>query len=68
MKKILLSSFVLTMLLAGINTVNAQVKQTYQLTLSASKKIVAEAVNYATTNQAPGGSIAIVDAGGTVIY
>ena len=49
-------------------SLNAQVNSTYVLTLSAAKKIAAEAVKYATTNQAPGGSIAIVDAAGTVIY
>ncbi len=50
------------------NNLLAQVTVTYKLSLAAAKKIATEAVNYANANNAPGGSIAIVDAGGTVIY
>jgi glc operon protein GlcG len=54
--------------IAITNNLSAQVTVTYKLSLAAAKKIATEAVNYATANNAPGGSIAIVDAGGTVIY
>ena len=50
------------------NKLSAQVTVTYKLSLEAAKKITAEALKYATVNNAPGGSIAIVDAGGAVIY
>lgn len=45
----------------------AQVKQTSSLTLAAAEKIIAEAAKYAKENNSPGGSIAIVDAGGNLI-
>lgn len=61
-------SIITSILILVACSLNAQVNSTYALTLSAAKKIAAEAVKYATTNQAPGGSIAIVDAAGTVIY
>jgi glc operon protein GlcG len=32
------------------------------------KKVVAEAVKYAKANNAPGGAIAVVDAGGNLVY
>ncbi len=67
MKKIkIIAAFFLSISLC--NKLCAQVAVTYKLSLDAAKKIAAEAVKYATTNNAPGGSIAIVDAGGTVIY
>ena len=50
------------------NNLSAQVTVTYKLTLEAAKKITEEALKYATLNNAPGASIAIVDAGGAVIY
>ncbi|MEO6229098.1 MAG: heme-binding protein [Ferruginibacter sp.] len=49
-------------------SINAQVANSKTLTLVAAKKIVAEAVKYAIDKKAPGGSIAIVDAGGNLIY
>src|SRR5262245_7985154 len=45
----------------------AQVKQTSTLTLAAAEKIIAEAAKYAKENNSPGGSIAVVDAGGNLI-
>ncbi|GAB4032424.1 GlcG family protein [Spirosoma gilvum] len=48
--------------------VQAQVKTTYTLTQASCKKIAAAAINYAVDNGAPGGSIAIVDAGGHLLY
>ena len=47
---------------------NAQVLTAKNISLDAAKKIVAEAVKYAKANNAPGGSIAVVDNGGNLIY
>jgi glc operon protein GlcG len=49
-------------------TLNAQVATTNNITLEAAKKIVAEAVKYAREHNSPGGSIAIVDNGGNLVY
>ncbi len=65
MKKIIIA---IGILLAGNNSLNAQVFITHNLSLEASKKIVSEAVKFAKDNKAPGGSIAVVDAGGNLIY
>ncbi len=46
----------------------AQVASQKNITLEAAKKIVADAEIYAKTNNAPGGSIAIVDNGGNLVY
>ncbi len=46
----------------------AQVLSTKSISLDAAKKIVAEAVAYAKANNAPGGAIAVVDAGGSLVY
>jgi glc operon protein GlcG len=51
-----------------INSLCAQVTVTYKLSLDAAKKIAEAGIKYAKDNAAPGGSIAIVDAGGAVIY
>ena len=48
--------------------VKAQVLSTKNISLDAAKKIVAEAVAYAKANNAPGGAIAVVDAGGNLVY
>jgi glc operon protein GlcG len=45
----------------------AQVKPSNALTLEAAEKIIAEATKYAKDNNSPGGSIAVVDAGGNLI-
>lgn len=55
-------------LLLAFTTASAQVKTTYVLTQEACKKIAAASVKYAVENAAPGGSIAIVDAGGHLLY
>ncbi len=47
---------------------NAQVAEQKNITLDAAKKVVAEAVRYAKANHAPGGSIAVVDNGGNLVY
>jgi glc operon protein GlcG len=49
-------------------TVNAQVADQKNITLEAAKKVAADAVLYAKANNAPGGSIAIVDNGGNLVY
>ncbi|HET9825302.1 MAG TPA: heme-binding protein [Chitinophagaceae bacterium] len=47
---------------------NAQVISTKNISLDAAKKIAAEVANYAKTNNASGGAIAVVDAGGNLVY
>jgi glc operon protein GlcG len=65
MKKYL---FIIICCFAINSAANAQVVASHQLTLAAAKKIVAEAVKFATDNAAPGASIAVVDAGGNLLY
>lgn len=48
--------------------VKAQVISSKNISLDGAKKVVAEAVKYAKANNAPGGSIAVVDNGGNLIY
>ena len=55
-------------IIAMTTSVNAQVITTKNISLGAAKKIVAEAVVYAKANNAPGGAIAVVDAGGNLVY
>jgi glc operon protein GlcG len=47
---------------------HAQVANQKNMTLEAAKKIAADAAAYAKANNAPGGSIAIVDNGGNLVY
>lgn len=49
-------------------TSRAQLLSSKSLSLEAAKKITAEAVRYAKSNNAPGGAIAIVDNGGNLVY
>jgi glc operon protein GlcG len=63
--KFLLS--LITLFVIGI-AADAQVLTQKNLSLQGAKKIVAEAVKYAQSVNAPGGSIAVVDAGGNLIY
>lgn len=49
-------------------TCTAQIINTKSISLDGAKRVVAEAVTYAKANNAPGGAIAIVDAGGSLIY
>ena len=51
-----------------MNAAFSQVLTQKNLSLDGAKKIVTEAVQYAKSINAPGGSIAIVDAGGNLIY
>jgi len=55
-------------LITAATSVNAQVISTKNISLDAAKKIVAEAVVYAKANNAPGGAVAVVDAGGNLVY
>jgi len=64
MKRIfILSSFLLTV----CSLVNAQVITQKNISLASSKKIIDEAIKYAQTVNAPGGAIAVVDAGGNLV-
>jgi len=60
--------FILSMAIIAGYAASAQVITTNTISLDAAKKVVAEAVKYAKANNAPGGAIAIVDAGGTLVY
>lgn len=65
MKSILL--FGMFFLCLFVNT-SAQVINTKNLSLEGAKKVAQAAVKYAKDNQAPGGSIAIVDITGHLLY
>ena len=65
MKKILL----LIMTISSIAVAGkAQLITTKNISLEAAKKIVAESIKYAKANNSPGAAIAVVDAGGNLIY
>jgi len=67
--KAIKSLAILYVAIIGVATsVHAQVITTKNISLDAAKKIVAEAVVYARANNAPGGAIAVVDAGGNLVY
>ncbi len=65
MKKLILF---LSLIAGFVSIVEAQLLSTKTISLEAAKKVVAEAVKYAKANNAPGGAIAIVDAGGNLLY
>ncbi|MGX1930972.1 GlcG/HbpS family heme-binding protein [Flagellimonas sp. 2504JD4-2] len=65
MKKLRL--FTMFAAILAIGSIHAQVENSYSLTLEGAKKIMKAATDYAKANNAPGGAIAIVDAGGHVI-
>ena len=65
MKKIF---FLLVTMIVIAATCTAQVITTKNISLEGAKKIVAEAVIFAKANNAPGGAIAVVDAGGNLVY
>lgn len=56
-----------TFLLIAAVHLNAQVVETFELTLDGAKQIMAKAKEYASSNQAPGAAIAIVDASGQLL-
>ncbi len=53
---------------AACTTGMSQVIASKNISLEGAKKVVAEAVKYARANNAPGGAIAVVDAGGNLVY
>jgi glc operon protein GlcG len=61
------NNLTLILLLLITASVQAQVKPTSTLTLEAAEKIISEASIFAKQNNAPGGSIAVVDAGGNLL-
>ena len=61
--------FLFLLLFAAISISGAaQLISTKTLSLEAAKKIVAEAVKFSKENKAPGAAIAVVDAGGHLMY
>lgn len=64
MKQITLLLAIVMISVAGFS----QVINTKNISLDGAKKIVAEAIKYARANNAPGGAIAVVDAGGHLVY
>jgi glc operon protein GlcG len=64
----LTAAFAVAAMIISATKANAQVATQKNITLEAAKKIVAEAEVYAKANNAPGGSIAIVDNGGNLVY
>jgi len=65
--KIATSLTMMTMIISA-TSISAQVLSQKNITLEAAKKVAADAVAYAKANNAPGGSIAIVDNGGNLLY
>jgi glc operon protein GlcG len=64
MKKVL---FILAAFLC-VRQLHAQVVTNKSISLDGAKKLVAEALSFAKSVNAPGGSIAVVDAGGNLVY
>ena len=62
-----MKQFFLAALILAAATSYAQVAQTATLTLDGAQQVMQSAVAYAKTNAAPGGSIAVVDAGGHLL-
>lgn len=58
----------LAFVMACFNLSFAQVVNNKTISLEGAKKIVARAIEFAQTVKAPGGSIAVVDAGGNLVY
>src|SRR5918912_163340 len=66
MKTKFILSLITVLMIAIIS--NAQVLTQKNISLDAAKKVVTEAVKYAQSVNAPGGSIAVVDADGNLVY
>jgi glc operon protein GlcG len=68
--KLQLIIFLISFTLALVSAVKAQAQLAHArtLTLEAARKIASQARQYAVDNHAPGASIAIVDAGGQLLY
>ena len=54
-------------MMLGGNAARAQVSERKSLTLDGARKVIAAAEQYAKDNKAPGGVIAVVDAGGNLM-
>jgi glc operon protein GlcG len=64
----LAAALAVSAMIISATSAKAQVSEQKNITLEAAKKVVAEAVKFAKANNAPGGSIAVVDNGGTLVY
>lgn len=64
MKNIIVSGLILF----SATLTRAQVSTQLNITLDAAKKVVADAVKFAKTVNAPGAAIAVVDNGGNLVY
>ena len=60
--------FLVLIAILSIYSVQSQVVSNKTISLDGAKKVVAQAVDYAKSVNAPGCSIAVVDAGGNLIY
>lgn len=65
MKKIIIFTLIA---IALTTAASAQVITTKTVSLELAKKITAESIKFARANNAPGGAIAVVDAGGNLVY
>ncbi|MEQ1676752.1 MAG: heme-binding protein [Chitinophagaceae bacterium] len=65
---IIAATLTMMSMMIGATTMRAQVITQKNITLEAARKVAADAVAYAKANNAPGGSIAIVDNGGNLLY
>lgn len=57
----------ITLFVATVGLAKSQVKATFALTEASAQKVIEAAKKYAKDNKAPGGSIAVVDAAGTLV-
>ncbi|MFL6618481.1 MAG: heme-binding protein [Povalibacter sp.] len=58
----------LLLMLAASSSMSAEIASHPSITLEGAKSVAAAAVTYARSKNAPGSAIAVVDAGGTLIY
>lgn len=62
------AAFTVMAMIIQASSVRAQVITQKNISLEAARKVAADAADYAKKNNAPGGSIAIVDNGGNLVY
>ncbi|MGQ0738861.1 MAG: GlcG/HbpS family heme-binding protein [Bacteroidota bacterium] len=60
--------FAVSAMMITATSLRAQVLEQKNISLEGAKKVAADAVAYARANNAPGGSIAVVDNGGNLVY
>ena len=65
--KIAAALSVVSMIMVATHT-KAQTLAAKSISLEGAKKVVATAIEYAKQNKAPGGSVAVVDNGGNLVY